>query len=151
MNQTPERASDKSIVSALKELISGLQSLIRGEIHLAKAEMKGSIKEAGRNAALTAVFAVFLILGLFPWMAFLVIGLGLILRGNYWLSSLIVSVVHLAIGGFLAIRYGKRILNEELRLPRTRKGLHHGTDLVKGQLASISKIKQKETYNRRAA
>lgn len=142
------RTSDKSIASTLKELVSGLQSLLRGEIHLATAEVKGSVKEAGRNAAFTAVFAIFLILGFLPWIAFLVIGLGLILGGKYWLSSLIVSVVHLIIGGAMAVRFGKRIANEDFRLPITRQSLKSEAELVKGQLRSVKEAARPHPVNR---
>lgn len=145
---TTGRTGDKSIASTLKELVSGLQSLLRGEIHLATAEVKSSVKEAGRNAAFTAVFAIFLILGFLPWIAFLVIGLGLILGGKYWLSSLIVSVIHLIIGGVMAVRFGKRILDENFRLPITRQSLKSEAQLVKGQLQSVKEAARPQTANR---
>ena len=86
--------------------------------------------ELRRSAQLTQrrskylIFSVSLaVLGLIPFIAFLVLGLGEILGGRYALSSLIVSVVCCGVGSFFAARLSRNFPVQSLSLPLTRRSI----------------------------
>jgi uncharacterized membrane protein YqjE len=96
--------SDAPLKDLLRQLADEGANLVRGEIALAKLEMK----ETGRALALDAVKIVSAMamawIGALALTAFAIIGLGSLLGGMYWASALIVGLVLLAIGGIMAQR-----------------------------------------------
>src|SRR4051812_6778165 len=94
-----------SFGSAIRELFDSLQAVIRSEIQLAKSEATESVSFAAKNIGRAAAGGFVAFLGIPPFMAFLVIGLGELLGNNFWLSALIVSVVFLTTGGLVAMRF----------------------------------------------
>ena len=69
-------------------------------------------------------FGILLVLSAIPFLAFAVIGLGELLDGRYWLSSLIVSVVCAGLGSPLYRRAIKKITTEDFKFTQTRKSLN---------------------------
>ena len=94
--------SDSSIGDLFRRLTTDTGELIRQEAALAKAEIRetgsalaGDAREIGMAIGLALAGALALV-------AFLVIGLGNVLDGRYWLSSLIVGIVATGVGMMLA-------------------------------------------------
>src|SRR5437868_6042078 len=82
-------------------------------------------------------FGFLAMLGVFPLLAFLVIGLGRLMGDYYWLSSLIVAVLCMGIGGSLAIRAYHRMKEKDLTLPHTRETLDEEIHAVDKKLHQI--------------
>ncbi|MCM2279186.1 MAG: phage holin family protein [Oligoflexia bacterium] len=122
----------------MREIAARFQDVIRSELRLARAESKDTLNRLGRRGAAAAIFAVLAIGGLLPLLAFLVIGLGKLLGGNYWLSSMIVGTVMVVVGGLLARRQLKAISAEERNLPRLRESLRNQRLTVETQLETIA-------------
>jgi uncharacterized membrane protein YqjE len=84
----------------LKQLAEDGSQLLRQEVDLAKMEMKETMSGYAQDGARIGTALMLALLGGLSLTAFLIIALGhLVLSDNYWLSSLIVAVLFLAIGG----------------------------------------------------
>jgi uncharacterized membrane protein YqjE len=95
---------DASIRELLRQLADEGSNLVRGEVALAKLELKDSARALALDLVkLVAALALAWVGGL-ALTACIIIGLGTLLGGAYWLSALIVGVVLLAIGGLMAQR-----------------------------------------------
>lgn len=86
----------------LQRLTTDMGELIRQEIDLAKAEMREVGAAVARDAGKIAAAAALALAGALALIAFLVVGLGVLLGGRYWLSALIVGLVAAASGGMVA-------------------------------------------------
>lgn len=120
-NFLPKDREGHSVGEVLAELGSSAKDLVKSELELARAEIKQSASEVGRHSAQAAIFGSLLMLSVFPFLAFCVIGLGRVLDGRYWLSSLLVAIVCAAVGGIMAIRAYQKIKQTDMSLPRTRE------------------------------
>ncbi len=121
----------------LRELGSSMKELIQSEINLLTTELKNSGDKIAEHAAQAALFGGLMILSVFPFMAFLVIGLGDILEGRYWLSSLIVALVFALAGGPLAIKAYRKIAKEDVDLSRTKANLQAGFEALQKKLVEV--------------
>lgn len=92
---------EPSLGELLKRLTTDAGDLVREEVNLARAELKQAGSTLASDGAKIGVAVGLALLGALALTAFLVIGLGNLLGGNYWLSALIVGVVLLAVGGLL--------------------------------------------------
>lgn len=119
-----------------KELASSIQDVIKSELKLAKIEASEAAGKAGKDLAKIVAFGVFAALGIFPFMAFLVVGLGDLLD-NYWLSSLLVAIAMFAIGGLAARSYAKKMKEHDLSLPHTRDSLKTHKPVIDRALSNI--------------
>lgn len=93
--------SGESLGELVKRLSGDATHLIQQEVALAKIELREAGETLGRDAAKIGMAVGFALPGVFALTAFLVVGLGDLLD-NYWLAALIVGVLFLGIGGFLA-------------------------------------------------
>ena len=91
---------DASIGELFKRLSSDGSHLIQQEIQLAKAELQESAGRVAKSGAKIGAAVVLALPGVMAMTAALVIGLGIIIN-SYWVSSLIVGVIILAVAGFL--------------------------------------------------
>lgn len=94
-------ASDVPLGELFKQLSTDTAELVRQEATLAKAEMAAAASVAAHDAMKVGVATGLALAGVLALTAFLIVGLGAAL-GNYWLSSFIVGVVILAVGGIMA-------------------------------------------------
>lgn len=100
MDQKPEQ----NLGSMIESILNDVNSLIRGHIELAKAEIQASVKNAMQSSALFIIavgfghFALIMLLisagyglvalGLSPWLAFLILAITILLLGGLamWLA-----------------------------------------------------------------
>lgn len=137
---------NQSYSSILKELGSSAKDLIQSEINLMTAELKHVGQDVARHSAQAAAFGALLALSVFPFLAFIVIGLGDLLDGQYWLSSLIVAVVCAAIGGTLAFRAYKKIKENDLQFTHSKAGLNRGLEAVQQKFEQVKDAARGERY-----
>lgn len=118
----------------LSEVIDSTKDVIRSEINLFATEFNTFLPKFTKHAGEAVAFGWLLALSVVPFLAFLVIGLGELLEGRYWLSSLIVSVVCALIGGPLSLRAFRKIKNEDFKFTQTKisldKALHSTREKV---------------------
>jgi len=139
---TPERISPEdnggtSYGAVLKEVVNGVKGLVESEVNLLKAELKDTTQHVGKYVAQGAVFGALLALSTLPFLAFLVIGLGRLLDGNYWLSSLIVAVVCAAVGGFMTLRVYKKIKESDMSLPRSKHYIGQSNEITSQKFQEV--------------
>ena len=111
------------VTNGISDINRAIQRLVRAEFRLLQAEIKDASGRVGSDLRNAVIFSAVAMLGIMPFLAFVVIGLGRILNDNYWLSALIVSVLCFGIGGFTAYRAFQRITSEDLSLPHSRRSL----------------------------
>ena len=133
----PNGAPRSSFGSLFRDLGASAKNMIRSEVDLALAELKQNVKEAGKHSAQAAMFGALAALSVLPFLAFLVIGLGDLLDGRYWLSSLIVSIVCALGGGIPAYAAYKRLKASDLSLYRTKETLQHQNRVVRDQMENL--------------
>jgi uncharacterized membrane protein YqjE len=137
-NSQDEHQEDRSVGAIAKELANGLMMVLRGEFRLASDELRRATVNIRRKALSAGIFATLVVLGVFPLLAFLVIGLGRLFNGNYWLSSLIVGVL-LVGGGILGLISSIRAMKlNELSLPETRKSLQSEQQIIRDKVVDLS-------------
>ncbi len=93
-----DRHQDAPLGTLLKQLTSDTAELLRQELELAKAEIRETGTRVAKDATKVGVAAGLAFMGGLSLTAFLVIALGRLLNGNYWLSALIVGVVAFGVG-----------------------------------------------------
>jgi hypothetical protein len=136
----------RSYASVLKELGTSAKDLLQSELHLMTAELKHVGNAVGRHMAQAAAFGALLALSIFPFLAFLVIGLGELLDDRYWLSSLIVAIVCAAIGGPLAYRAFKKIKEDDLKFTHTKASLDRSLESVQGKFEQVKVAARGDQY-----
>ena len=103
------RGSTGDACSAIfKRLTGDSADLVRHEVALAKAELRETGSMLAADAAKVGAALALALAGALALTAFLVIALGNLLDGRYWLSALLVGAVMLAVGAVLA----KNAVNE---------------------------------------
>jgi uncharacterized membrane protein YqjE len=98
---------DRPVGSVVSEFLDQAKRLVRAEINLAKAELRGELKKAQSAGTMVGVGGVMLLLGGIAFLALAVIVLDLFLA--LWLSALIVTAFFLIVGGALASSGLKRM------------------------------------------
>lgn len=104
---TPEELH--SLPRLLRTLVNDLASLVRQEFTLARTETRARIRGFAGHAGQVAAGGGVVLVGILVLVGFLVVGLGVLLDGAYWLSSLLVALVLLVIGGAMGYFGAKRI------------------------------------------
>jgi uncharacterized membrane protein YqjE len=94
--------NEPPIRDLLKQLATQGTDLVRGEVALAKLELRDMARDMAFASAKVAGALVLVLAGALALLAAAIIGLGNLLNGQYALSALIISVVVLVIGGILA-------------------------------------------------
>ncbi len=134
---TDRNKTSSGMSSTVHEVTQSLKNLIQSEIKLAKAEISDNASYFGKQAAIMAGFAALAGIALFPFMAFLTIGLGRLLGDNYWLSSLIVSAVFAVVGGIVAYSAFKKIKSHGLRLDETARTLRQDLEIIENKANEV--------------
>ncbi len=98
---TVETTDDRSLGELFSDLASETSTLISKEVQLAKTEMSQTAASAGKDIGSLVAGGALAYAGLLVILAGVVLLLGQAIN-NFWLSALIVGLLTLAIGGFLA-------------------------------------------------
>jgi membrane protein implicated in regulation of membrane protease activity len=129
----------------LREIKDSTSDLVRSEVALIRAEVKGMTEDASHHFTQLAIFGGLVALSVLPFIAFLVIGLGAIFGGNYWLSSLIVAIVFAAVGGALALRAYKD-LKGDLKLDRVQRTLRRQSQVTGTRIEELKSTVKGEAH-----
>ena len=126
--------NDQSLGAMIGELVGDVQDLIRGEVNLAKQEVKEEAKAAGMGVGLMVGAGVLAFVGLF------FIGLTLTYALNavipIWAAALIVAALFL-IAAFVLFTMGKGRLQHVDPVPRQAvESIKEDAEWVKQQISS---------------
>jgi len=114
--------AEPALGDLFRQLAQDSATLVRQEVALAKAELRENVKSVARDTAKIAVGAVVAAVGALVMVLFLVLLLGDVV-GEYWAGALIVGVLFVAIGGFLAMGAMKRLKKDTLAPEQTLQTL----------------------------
>lgn len=105
-----------SVATLLRQLADDGRTLVRQEITLARLELQSNAVSFAKRIGLVGFGIGMLLVGLLVLTAFLVLALGVLLDGRYWLSSLIVGAT-LAVAGLVALLVGRSGLARQTMKP----------------------------------
>lgn len=129
---------EESVASLLKQISTDSTHLIQQEIALAKLEVRESVSAAGKAATRLGIAAGLALPGALALVAFLVIGLGDLMNGNYWASALIVGGAFLTIAAVMAKRATAN-LREKLGIPETTGTLRDDAAWAKQEVQAFKR------------
>ena len=131
---TPDAQPLGTLVSGI---VGDLQDILRGEVRLAKAEVRGEIASAGKGAATLAAGALVALTG----FIFLMLGVTYLLNKSLemWLAAGIVGVVLLLVGGTLAMTDKNRLSETSLKPTETLDSLKEDQQWANQQIKSVRK------------
>ena len=125
--------NDRPLSQLLKDLMFNCSALVRSEIKLAAAEARQNAMQASRGFARAAGFFGIAYFGAIALLAFAILGLGDLLQGRYWLSSLLIGLI-LGVPGILLGLRALRGLSPESALATTRASLHEDEILLQNAI-----------------
>jgi hypothetical protein len=129
--------AEPSLGALFRQLADESRTLVQQEIALAKADLTDSVRNLAKGAVLIGIGTGMLVVGLLVLVAFLVVGLGRILGGEYWLSTLIVGGAFALIGG-TTLLVGKRGLSGDRLKPEiTVQTLRDNREWAKEEVRQI--------------
>jgi hypothetical protein len=133
----PQQGSADGIGSMLGGLLKDLQDLVRGEVALAKAEIKEDVSTAGKGVASLATAAFFGLTG----FIFLMLGLTYLLNiwMRMWIAASIVGVLLVAIAAVLGMSGKKKLSAASLKPDQTIDSLKEDQQWAKEQISSVKK------------
>lgn len=123
--------------AAVKGVAKSAADLIHKEFLLVREELRESLKSAQKHMVEAVTYGVLLYLSILPFMAFAIIGLGDIMEGRYWLSSLVVGVVTAIAGQVLSTRALRKIREDDFKLTRSKLSLEQLYHSMNRQLHRI--------------
>ncbi|MQA90220.1 MAG: hypothetical protein GEU90_08295 [Gemmatimonas sp.] len=129
----------RSLSALVSRLVDDTRTLLRQELALAQAELHQSVRALARNAALLGIGIAILALGLLLLVVFLVVGLGALLGGEYWLSTLIVGGALVLFGGILLLSGRSGLRNGGLTPENAKQALRHDREWAKAELERIKR------------
>jgi uncharacterized membrane protein YqjE len=121
----------------LSGLLKDLQDLVRGEVALAKAEIKEDVSTAGKGVAAMATAAFFGLTG----FIFLMLGLTYLLNiwMRRWIAATVVGVLLVVIAAVLGMSGKKKLSASSLKPEQTIDSLKEDQQWAKAQISSVKK------------
>ncbi len=143
-------SQNNSYTEVFREIGGGLKDVAKGELDLFVAEVRSVVPDLKRHLVQTAVFGFLLAVSILPFLAFLIIGIGDLLDGRYWLSSLIVSIVCAGVGGFFAYRASRKIKEQDLNFDQSLRSLHETKIKTQSKMEDIKETVKGDRYGKSA-
>lgn len=143
--ETPDEAVEspsipnetKSYGEILTDIASSAKQIVISDAELFFSELNKVTSKLGNESKKFALFTILLALSSIPIMAFLIIGLGVLLDGQYWLSALIVGAVF-SITGVVGIMMAlKRLSKVNLKFPNTKRMVEREKRILESELRNL--------------
>jgi uncharacterized membrane protein YqjE len=128
---------ERSIAELVKDLAGQTSTLVRQEIQLAQAEITQKGKVAGRGAGMLVAAALFALLALGAFTAFLIAVLDTFMAT--WLAALIVTVLWAIVAAVLASAGRKALQQATPPAPQTVETVKEDVQWAKTQTRSAGK------------
>jgi uncharacterized membrane protein YqjE len=132
-------AGEASLRALLRQLVDDSRGLVRQEIALAKVEVREGVQALAKGAVLIGLGAAILLVGLLVLTAFLVLGLGRLLDGQYWLSSLIVGGLFALLGALTLLAGKKGLARGELKPTVTAETLRENQAWAREEIRQLKR------------
>lgn len=135
MAQETLAKEEKSLGDLFSELATETSNLVKQEVALAQVELTQKAVKVGKNIGFLVVGGAVAYAALLAFVAALIIGLGRLLDGNYWLSALIVGVVILAAAAVLIMSALSALKNTGLTPTQTVETIKEDAQWLKDQVS----------------
>lgn len=123
---------DQTVAEALRSAVHDAQELVRGEIALAKAELRGEVKRVGRGAVSLAIAAAAGLVALVFLLAAASWGIAEAMAWPVWTGFAIVGAIVAIAAGVLAMM-GRRRFNGARYMPLTTETMKENMEWMRGQ------------------
>jgi uncharacterized membrane protein YqjE len=132
-----EAGSQQGVGTLVSGVIEDLQALVRGEVQLAKTELKEDAKEIGSGAAMIAVGALVGLVG----FIFLMLGVTYLLNKSIemWFAAGIVGAVLVAIAAIVAMNGKGKLSAANLKPQQTIDSMKENKEWASHQIKSVKK------------
>ena len=127
------QGAEPSLGELVKLLAQDSATLVRQEMALAKAEMRENLRSYTKDVAMVVVGGVVALIGALVLIAFLVVALGDALD-NYWLGALIVGVLFVAVGAFMAKKNLNNLKHDDLKPEQTIQTLKEDKQWIQNEM-----------------
>jgi membrane protein len=109
-------AHGRSVFDMFRNLANESAILVRQEITLARAELTQNVRDLVKHTGQIAIGGGIAFVGALVFVVFLIVGLGTLIGGIYWLSTLLVALLLLVGGGAMTF-FGARSLGQKSLVP----------------------------------
>jgi hypothetical protein len=130
---SPARSNDPGVTDLLSQLSQQISVLVGEEVRLAQLELTQKLSQAGIHVAMVAMGSIVALGGFFLLLAFLVsvlVAAGVAL----WLSTLLIAILTLAIGGALGLKGLRQLKTTSLAPQQTIQTLKEDVQWAKQQI-----------------
>lgn len=123
--------------SLIGGIVEDLQGIVRGEVRLAKTELREDVSTMGKGATMIAIGAMLALVG----FIFLMLGVTYLLNKSLemWLAAGIVGLALLVIGGIAAMVGKNRLSAANLTPTETIDSLKENQQWANQQIKSVTK------------
>lgn len=127
----------ESLGDTVMGIISDVQNVVRGEVQLAKTELKEDATQMGKGAGMIGAGVFFGLIG----FIFLMLGVTYVINQwlELWLSALIVGAALVVIAAILAMSGKKQIQSASLKPDKTIDSLKEDQEWANHQIKSVKK------------
>ncbi len=134
---TSEQPSTESLGTIVTGIVKDLQDVVRGEVQLAKAEIKEDVSSLGKSAAMIVGGAFLALVG----FMFVMLGVTYLLNKSMqmWLAAGIVGVLLLIIGIIAAMAGKNKLSAANLKPEQTIDSLKEDQQWANRQIKSVKK------------
>lgn len=133
------QAEEPSLPRLFRSLLSDAQLLVRHEITLAKVELKRSATRAAKESAIIAGGGALILLGLLVLLVFVILALGRLLDGRYWLSTVIVGAFLCVVGALFIVKGRRGLRGDRLKPAETIASLSQTRDWIEDETAEMKR------------
>jgi len=127
----------EGIAPLLGDLLKDLQRMVRGEIALARSEIRDDVSQAGKGVASMAIAAIVGLTGFIFLMLAATYVLNLWVR--MWIAAGIVAVVLLVVAAILAMNAKSKLSAANLKPEQTIESMKENEEWAKQQINSVKR------------
>jgi len=134
---TSNPSNPEGLGSIVSGIVEDLQGIVRGEVLLAKTEIREDISAMGKGATSLAIGAMVALVG----FIFLMLGVTYLINKSLemWISAGIVGVALLVIGGIMAMAGKKTLSASTPKMSETIDSLKEDQKWANQQIKSVKK------------
>lgn len=134
--RTPQQTGidDRSTTGLLSTLANDVSDLMRGEMHLARAEIKQSVDGIKAGIVSMGAGVAVLLAGILSLISFLILGLADWFEMSLWLAALLVGLIATVVGGLMVKAGGDKLSADALVPNRTLSSMEKDKHLVEKKI-----------------
>jgi len=135
--ESTTKSSPEGLGAIVSGIVKDLQEIVRGEVKLAKAEIKEDVSAMGKGAASIAAGGIVAFVG----FIFLMLAVTYLLNKwlEMWIAAGIVAIALLLIGAILAMSGKKKLSASSLKPTESIESLKEDQEWASQQIKSVKK------------